>query len=222
MADTDTESETTNEQLAPASPPSDPTQDNTTQTADADALKTQLQKLEMERNMLRKQKDALEKAQAERDRKELEEKEDFRSLAERAQAEAEALRKEKEEAETQAATQAATADVYKDFPTNVIEIAKTAGLTASNDTEEAKSLLKTKLEAIQQNVGSGAPVVGGSNPAPPQSETTFDSVRVGKLMRVDDRNLREPAIKEAIGRHPQVQQFREFAKQANRVQPQSS
>jgi hypothetical protein len=207
------------EPLAPASPAGDPSQGNDDQGADAAALREQLKKIELERNLLRNQKDKLERERLEREKRELEEKEDYRALAERANAEAEALRKEKQDAESKLAVEQATSEVFKEFDPKVIEIAKTVGLSASASTDDAKAELKTKLEAIRTQVGAGKPRVQGSNPSP-TSEPAFDPIRAGKMMRVDDRSLREPAIKEAIGRHPQVAAFREYGKQSNAVTPQ--
>lgn len=212
---------TPDEPLAPASTGNDPsTQGNGNQDADAAALKEQLRKLEMERNLLRNKADKLEKERLEREKKELEEKEDYRALAERAAAEAEELRKEKQDAEARQATEQATSEVFKEFDPKVIEIAKTVGLRATSSSDDAKAELKTKLEAIRTQVGAEKPKVPGSNIAP-RTEAAFDPVRAGKLMRVDDRTLRDPAIKEAIGRHPQVAAFRKYGEQANNVAAQN-
>jgi hypothetical protein len=205
----------------PSAPPAQASVDNTPAAADVEAQKN-AEKLQMEINMLRKQKDTLEKEKLEREKKELEEKEDYRSLAEKAQAEAEALRKEKSDAESKAATESATKEVFGAFPENVQKVATTAGLTAQSDSDEDKATLKSKLEAIQKDVGGTAPAISGSNPAPAPSDEPFDAVRAGKLMRVDDRNIREPVIKEAVGRHPQVQAFRDYGKTSNNVAPQPS
>lgn len=207
------------ETLAPAGTTTVHT-DNGSQNADAEALKQELKKLEMERNLLRKQKDALEKERLEREKKELEEKEDYRTLAERAQTELETLRKEREEADARAAAQSATSEIFAGFDSKVVEVARTAGLSAADGSEESRTALQTKLKAIQDQLGiTGTPRVMGSNPAPVASEEAFDPIRAGKMMRVDDRTLREPAIKQAIGRHPQVAAFREYGKQANNVAP---
>jgi hypothetical protein len=225
MADTDPAPETPPEEpLAPASqrpglspsPPSAPAGDNATATADAQALAAQMQKLEMERNLLRKKVDAAEKAERERQQKELEDKEEWRTIAEQNKAELEALRKEREEAETKSARDAATAEVFKDYSDNVIAVAKTTGLSANSGSDEDKAALKTKLDEIQKTVGSGAPKITGSNPAP-ASTPTVDGKKLTMQMHFDDRTVRENAIKTAVGTHPMVQNFREFAKQQNNV-----
>lgn len=200
MAETDTTvPETTQEPLAPASQPSAPTRDNTTQTTDADALKSQLQKLEMERNMLRKQKDALEQEKADRERKELEEKEDYRTLAERAQAEAEALRKEREEETAKAEVGKAENEVYAKFPQHVQELAKTLGLQLTDASDEAKTSLTSKLDALSKT-GPSTPsqIPRPNNPAP---TTTVEPERqkLVERMKWDLREPREAAIRSAIG-----------------------
>lgn len=192
---------TPSEPLAPVSSPSAPLPDNTTQTADAATLQAQLQKLEMERNMLRKQKDALEKEKSEKTRTELEEKEDYRTLAERAQAELDTLRRERDAADNEATVKTATADVYKDFPENVRKIAETAGMNVTDDSDEAKATLKTKLEAIKAQVGTvtGTPVVPGNNPAPSINPETPDRSELIGKMRFDNHRTREEAVRTAVG-----------------------
>lgn len=168
---------TPTEPLAPVVTPSVPLVDNAAAQADAEELKKQLQKMEMERNLLRKQKDERDRLDADRERKELEEKEDYRSLAERAIAEAEALRKEKSDAESAQAVKVATETIYSGFDSKVVEIAKTAGVVAADDSPEAQTALKTKLEAIQAQVGTKPINATPNNPAPrvvtPATETKF-------------------------------------------------
>lgn len=149
MADTVEPTETT--QQAPSEvTPSAPAVDNAEAIA---AEKKRAEQAEMERNLLRKRLEALEKEKSEKERKELEDKEDWKSLAEQAVARAEALEKEREAESTAKARDAATSEVFGGFDNKVIEIAKTTGLTAADDSDEAKEALRSKLEAIQSQVG---------------------------------------------------------------------
>jgi len=199
MEDTVATTETNQEPLAPEVTQSAPQQDNTTPTADADALRREKEKLEMERNMLRKKLDQTSKELEQKTQKELEEKEDYRALAERALARAEALEKEKTDNESKVAREQANADVYSEFDPKVIEVAKTAGLGVTDDSDEARNQLKAKLEAIQEKIGgTPAPSPIHNNPAPVVASEP-ERTQVLKKMQFDDRNIREQAIKTAVG-----------------------
>jgi hypothetical protein len=145
-----------------------PPQDNGGSNTDVEALKAQLQKIEMERNLLRKKVDSNAKQQDEQTKKELEEKEDYRALAERATTQLEELLKEKKDTETKQTIETATADVLKDYDPKVAELAKKTGLTATDDSDDAKAAFKAKLDDISSTIGitSTTPPVQGNNPAP--------------------------------------------------------
>lgn len=210
MADTGTQPETNQEPLAPEVTPSAPAKDNTQLSADADALK-KAQQLEMERNLLRKKIDALEKEKSERERKELEEREDYRSLAERAIAEAEALRKEKEDAEKSQAVKLATETVYSGFDAKVVEIAKTAGISATDDSEEAQAALRSKLEAIQEKVGiTKQPTPTPNNPSV-QTPEGFDKVKTYERMKWDNPTIRNAAVKTAVGNLESIKAMKQIS-----------
>jgi hypothetical protein len=127
----------TPETPAPVDTPTTPPVDNGSGNTDVETLKAQLQKIEMERNLLRKKVDTTSKQLEDQTKKELEEKEDYRALAERATSQLDELLKEKKESETKQAVETATSDVFKDFDPKVVELAKTTGLAAANDSDEA-------------------------------------------------------------------------------------
>lgn len=168
MADTDTQVPETNQE-APTTvdTTSTPTQDNVSSNTDVEALKAQLTKLEMERNLLRKKVDTTSKELEEKTKKELEEKEDYRALAERATAQLAEIQKERDTQERQTAVKTATEEVLKDFDPKVADVAATAGLVVADDSDEAKEQFKTKLQAIAEKIGvTTPPKVNGSNIAP--------------------------------------------------------
>lgn len=150
MEDTPAPGETApTEPLQPQVPAPAPARDNDVPAAVAEALK----KIEMERNMLRKKLDAKEKEEQERQQKELEEKEDYRALAEREKARADALEKERQERETAESRATTTKAVFDEYDQKVVDVAKLTGISASDDSDEAKAALKAKLDEIQKTLG---------------------------------------------------------------------
>lgn len=114
-------------------------------------------------NELKKMRDEQEAARL----KQLEEKEEFKTLYEQTQARLREIEEASTRAEQQATVATATAEILKDYPDNVVELAKTAGLTLTDDSEAAKASLKAKLDSFKATVGTN-PVTPNnpSNPTP--------------------------------------------------------
>lgn len=141
--------------------------------SDAEAqLRRELEKAQMRANQLQNEAEARDKAEAEARRKQLEEQEEYKTLYEKTEAELRDIR-EKADADTRRKALAdASQDVLKDYPTEVQEIAKTAGIGLSDDSEAGRTSLKVKLDAIKERV---RPVSTPSpsnpyNPAPASSD----------------------------------------------------
>ena len=156
MADTDTQVpetvvqqplENTNSvpQLAPA-------QGN----ADVDAVRKEAEQAKMRANQLENQLAEAQRKIAEAEQAKLQEKEDYKTLWEQANAQL----VEKTTAEEQAAFQAAVSkkesEVTSQYSEEVLEIAKTAGLTLTGVDEESATAFKAKLDKISEKVGSTA------------------------------------------------------------------
>jgi len=95
-------------------------------------------------NELKKFKDAQEQAKA----KELEEKEEYKTLYEQSQAELNRQREEREQSERQKTLSAEKDALLADFPEAVKAIADEAGLQLTDDSDEAKATFKAKLDKI--------------------------------------------------------------------------
>lgn len=118
------------------------------------------------RNELAKMKADQEAAQ----RKQLEEKEEYKTLFEKADAELKAAREAREADEKLRTLSTETDSVFKDYPANVVDVAKTAGISLTDDSEAARTSLKEKLDAIKDKVGTTSTVTA-SNPSNPAAET---------------------------------------------------
>lgn len=199
MADTE-QSETVapSNSKTDATPAAAPPVDN-----DSEELRKQLEQAKMEANMLRNQKDKLEKDQADAAKKELEEKEEYRTLYEKEKAEREAILTERAEAEKKTQLDADSKALFDKFSPEVVDIAKTTGLTLEDTTETAKSALEEKLTAIAGKVKS--PSVSGNNPAPQVNAPNVASEEVIKSMRSGNKEAR----REYIHQSPSIQAVKE-------------
>ncbi len=98
--------------------------------------------------------------------KQLEEEGRYKELSEKQAQELKAL-KDAQEAETRnREISNATDEVLKDYPAEVIDIAKTTGIGLSDASDEAKTSLKEKLDVIKSKVAPSNVTVDSSNPNP--------------------------------------------------------
>lgn len=168
------------------------TEDN----SEVERLKAELQ-AQMRANQVANEKlKAKEEAEAEAKRKQLEENEEWKSLAEQEKAKREALEAEREAETRTKELKEATDSVFKDFPAEVIEIAQETGLTLNDVTDEAKETLKAKLEKIQTKVVTNTKVTpNNGQPAPinPNRDELLERMKYG------DREAREKVISEIPG-----------------------
>jgi chromosome segregation ATPase len=193
---------------APVAPSNEPGNTNTppqvTVSADVEAAKREAEQAKIRANQLANEKKALEDKLAEVERKKLEEKEEFKTLYEQTNArlaEREAADAAKERsAELTKATEA----VYAEYPSNVVELAKTAGLSLSDDSEEAAKALKEKLEVFKSKVGPSAPSANNPRPVTPEVASREEQM---KRIRGGDK----AALGEFIRSNPGIQRMKEIA-----------
>lgn len=155
------------------------TQGNATDTSDAENLRKELEKLQMERNMLRNKLDETEAEKKAREQKELEEREEYRTLYEQEKAAREAIENEAKERERKAEINAATDQIFSDYADDVVELAKEAGLSLEDASEEAQKKLKAKLDKFAAKVQSGSPTtpsnVNTSTPAATDRQAALEN-----------------------------------------------
>lgn len=139
---------------------------NAVDTAEVEKARKEAEQARMRAAQLENQLREKEAAEAAAKAKQLEEKEEFKTLYEQTQA------KLNEIQETQAATERAgqlknaTEEVFKDYSADAVELARTAGLSLTDDSDTAKAALKEKLDTFQAKVGSAPqPRVNPTNPS---------------------------------------------------------
>jgi len=186
--------------------PSAPVQQvNTVDTAEIERFKKAAEQAQMRVNQLeneaKKRKEAEEAARL----KQLEENDEWKSVAEQNKAKLEAMEAEREAERKSKELSEARAEVFKEFPAEVIEIAEDAGLGLTDTSEEAKEVFKAKLEKISQKVVTKAPVTP-NNPANP-SAPSGSREELLKRMAYGDKAARA----EVISTLPGVEAMRKMA-----------
>lgn len=178
--------------------PQAPVSGNASDPAEVERLRKEAQQQTMRANQLQKDLEARKKADEEARQKQLEENEQFKDLWEKEKAEKEALISERETARRKAELQAETSNLFKDYSPAVQKLAVTAGLSLSDDSDEAKADLKAKLDTFSSEIGS--PRVEANNP-PPTETPTPDREQAIKVMRMNNvpNSTRRNAVKTAVG-----------------------
>ena len=157
-------------------------------TAEVERLRKEKEQSDMRVRQLENERQARETADREAEAKRLKENEEYKQLYERSNAELEKLRTDREAEELRAKTTQATADVFKDYPEAVQQVAKTTGLTLSDDSEAARLALKEKLDSLQKVVGGTTPQVESTNPATTTPAQTTEPVTLGHPRSLGEDN----------------------------------
>lgn len=149
-----------------------------TATAEVEKLKKEAAQAQMAANQARNELDRIKQEQEATKQKQLLEKEEFKTLYEQTQSKLKEIEDTQAAQERQTELTAATNDVFKDYSSDTVELAKMAGLGLSEDSDSAKAILKEKLDAFQAKVGSGSPTVLSNNPRElaPNNVNTADLV----------------------------------------------
>jgi hypothetical protein len=196
-----------------------PSQDNG--NAEVERLRKEAEQAKIRANQLANELEAKKKAEDEARQKQLEEKEEFKTLYEQTQARLDEIQRTQEQQERQKELQAATETVLKEYDPKVIEVAKAAGLSLTDDSEAAQSVLKEKLDVIQKQVGTSTPRPGASNPRETTPAVTDKDELVqradpwqGSTMAIESAkgNLRPQY--EYIGKLKAIERMKEIAKGA--------
>jgi hypothetical protein len=140
---------------------------NAVDTAEVERIRKEAEQAKMRAAQLENQLREKEAAEAAAKAKQLEEKEEFKTLYEQTQSQLNEIREAQAAQERSAQLTNATEEVFKDYSADAVELAKTAGLSLTDDSDAARASLKVKLDAFQAKVGnSPAPSPRGSNPRP--------------------------------------------------------
>ena len=162
---------------------------------EVESLRKAKEQAEMRANQLANQLAAKEKAEADARSKKLEEEGQLREALETERAARLKLETERDTAQTRALLEQGTNEVLSKYNPAVIEIARTAGLSLVDDSDEAKASLTEKLDSIASKVG-GSAKIQANNPAPTVQTPTSREELVGKMSNPD----LSPRNRDALGR----------------------
>lgn len=171
-----------------------PQQDNSNDKSEVEKLKEELklaQQKAMRVGQVENELERMKKAEDERKSKQLEEQEQWKELAEQEKAKREALETERLEAETREKLRLAQETIFAEFSPEAIEVAQEAGLSLTEDSDEAKANLKSKLEKISQKVITGNKVTANNPGEQPQNEDRAQQVQE---MRMGNKEARDKVI----------------------------
>lgn len=204
MVDTPTNGGETINPEAPsnnATPTATP-QVNAVDTAEVERLRKEKEQADMRirqlENKAKKRQEAEEAARL----KQLEEQNEWKTVAEQTKARLEAIEKEKEAEQRSKELSQATNSVLAEFPEAVQEIAKETGLGVTEASEEAQAAFKAKLQKIADQLPKAKP--SANNPSP-QSGATPNDLLV--RMANGDREARQQVISQI----PAVQEMKRMA-----------
>lgn len=167
----------------PTNNASTPVQTDNGNAAEVERLKKEAEQAKMRANQLENQLAEKTKAEEEARRKQLEENEEYKTLYERSEEARKRLEDEGKEATKKATLSSTQSAIFAKFPKEVVEVAETAGLSLSDDSEEAKQQLETKLKTLAEKVGPKRTPTG-NNPGQttevaPERVVLLDGMRRG-------------------------------------------
>ncbi len=166
---------------------------NVVDPAEVERLKKEASQATMRANQLQNQIDEAKKAEEARTAKELEEKQEFKSLYEQEKAKLQEIETEREVQARKAEIETASSEVLKEFPDAVKEIAKEAGLSVLDNSEEAKASFNAKLDSIAAKLPQAQ--VSPNNPGTPTPNNTNLSSDQMKIALKSEQNFHEMAAK---------------------------
>lgn len=172
---------------------------NAVDTAEVERLKKEAEQARMRAQQLENELKAKREAEEAEKAKQLEEQNQYKSLWEQSQAKLKEAQEQREREERQKAIESGTQEVLSQFSKEVVEIAKEAGLSLNDTTDEAKNLLKEKLEKIQSKV------VRDAQPTPnnPANRSTTNNLPSGDEMKEALRS--EQGFHDLVAKLPSVQ-----------------
>jgi len=136
---------------------------NATVPADVEQLKKEAQQATMRANQLQNQLDEAKKAKEAAEAKKLEENNEYKSLWEQSEAKRKETEQQMEDQQRNQAIEQGTQEIFSQFSTDVVELAKETGLSLTDTSDEAKVAFKEKLDKIAARVVTSQPV-NASNP----------------------------------------------------------
>jgi hypothetical protein len=194
-------------------PPENSDVTNNAGQSEVERLRKEAEQAKMRANQLANELEERKKAEAEAEEAKLKENEQYKTLFEQSEAKRKEL-EESSQAERRAAeVEAASKELSKDFSRDVLDLAATAGVTLTDVSDEAKANYTERLNGIAAKLRPGSSPVRGSNPAPPQEQTSDQSklmteMKVGSVTSPDMLNR---AVHEYLKDNKDLERMREMA-----------
>jgi len=130
---------------------------------EVERLRKEKEQADMRARQLENELKAKNEAEAEAKRKQLEEEAEYKTLYEKTQADLKAMQDTQEAEKRKTELTKATEEIFKEYPKEVVDLANTAGLGLSDNSEAAQTALKEKLDAFKAKVAPTTEA-GGANP----------------------------------------------------------
>lgn len=165
-------------------------QGNAADNAEAERLRKEADQARMRANQLENELAKIKAAEEDAKRKQLEEQQEWKELAEQERQRREQLEAERDAEKRNAELKEATTKIFAEFPDEVIEIAKEAGLSLSDTDEATQENLKAKLTKISEKFQKETKITS-NNPQGPNQPTNEDLLN---RMRNGDRQARHDVI----------------------------
>ena len=178
-----------------------PVTGNASDPAEVERLRKETEQANLRIRQLENEKAAREKLEEEAKRKQLEENEEFRSLFEQEKAKRQGLESEAEEQVRKATIEKEQDDILKEFSAAAVELAKDTELSLTDESEEAKTAFRTKLEKIQSRVAANGRVTPNN-----QGASTAGSKTTEELLQEYATTGRKSSYVEAVGSLKWIQQ----------------
>lgn len=186
-----------NEANAPIAPAVTP-QVNSEDPALVEARK-EVEKAKMRASQLENELKAERAAKAEKEAKELEANNEFKTLYEQSEEKRKALEAENEAREARKVLRKAEREVLEGYSDEVKALAKEVGLELTQDDDESRTAFKEKLDKISGRVGTQNVGANNPNPNPNQPKLEGDDLKLA---------LKDPAkTAELLGELPTVARY---------------
>lgn len=216
--------DTTQVETASSSAPSNesgtttaPIQDNRS-SAELEAIRKELEQSRMRANQLANQLEDKAKAEAEAVKKQLEEKEEFKTLYEQTQSRLRDIEESQKVQEREKELTQATETIFKDYSSDVVDVAKTAGLSLADDSEASITALKEKLDTFKAKFGGANPSPTSNNNHNPVPSSTDRNQLVNRQNRFEGSPMSQASakgddtiIRQYIHDHPAIQKMKDIA-----------
>lgn len=158
---------------------------NVVDSAEVERLNKELEQQRMQVNQLQNKLTAKEQAEAAARQKQLEEKEELKTLYEQTQSQLDEMKRTMDAEKRQKELETTAQAILQEFPENIRNIAQTTGLSLADDSDVAKTNFKEKLGELQAQVGTptSVPAVTSNNGAAPMAPPTDRAAREALVTR---------------------------------------